>query len=88
MIGHPAFTRNSLQGPGYAALDLRRSRDFYLNRSKRDKGPITTLGLDVFNVLNHVKYAGYVGVQSSPFFGEPVSALPVRRLQVSFRFRF
>ena len=84
----PGVPRNSLQGPGYAALDLRWSRDFYLNRSKRDKGPTATLGLDAFNVLNHVNYAGYVGVQSSPFFGEPVSALPVRRLQVSFRFRF
>src|SRR5262249_33868873 len=80
--------RNSLQGPGYAGLDVRWSRDFYLNRVKRDKGPTATLGLDAFNVLNHVNYSAYVGVQSSPFFGMPVAALPVRRLQASFRFRF
>jgi hypothetical protein len=84
----PGVPRNSLQGPGYAALDVRWSRDFYLNRTQKDKGPTVTLGLDAFNVLNHVNYTGYVGVQNSPFFGEPVSALPVRRLQASFRFRF
>jgi hypothetical protein len=84
----PGVPRNSRQGPGYASLDVRWSRDFYFVHAKKDKGPTATLGLDAFNVLNHVNYGGYVGVQSSPFFGEPVSALPVRRLQASFRFRF
>lgn len=79
--------RNSVHGPGYADLDLRWSRDFFFVPSKRDKGPTATLGLDVFNVLNHVNYSGYVGVLSSPFFGKPVSALPTRRLQASLRFR-
>lgn len=80
--------RNSLQGPGYLGVDLRWSRDIYLNRSKRDKGPMMVAAVDGFNILNHVNYAGYVGVQSSPFFGQPVAALPVRRIQGSFQFRF
>lgn len=80
--------RNSLQGPGMAQLDLRWSRDFFLDRQNKDKGPAVTAGLDAFNVLNHVNYAGYVGTVSSPFFGHAVSALPVRRLQASLRFRF
>ena len=80
--------RNSLQGPGFAGLDVRWSRDFFINRKALDKGPMVTLGLDAFNVLNHVNYPSYVGVQTSPFFERPVSALPVRRLQASFRFRF
>jgi hypothetical protein len=84
----PGVPRNSLQGPGYASLDVRWSRDFFFNRAKKDKGPTATLGIDAFNFLNHVNYSGYVGVQTSPFFGQPVSALPVRRLQASFRFRF
>lgn len=84
----PGVPRNSLQGPGYAGLDVRWSRDFYFVQAKKDKGPTTTLGVDAFNVLNHVNYPSYVGVQSSPFFEKPVSALPVRRLQVSVRFRF
>ena len=75
-------------GPGYVDLDVRWSRDFYLVGAKKDKGPTATLGLDAFNVLNHVNCSGYVGVQTLPFFMQPVSALPVRRLQASFRIRF
>ena len=81
-------SRNSLQGPAYADFDVRWSRDFYFVRAKKEKGPMATLGIDAFNVLNHVNYAGYIGVLSSPFFGKPVAAQPVRRLQASFRFRF
>jgi hypothetical protein len=84
----PGVPRNSLQGPGYADLDLRWSRDFYLVKAKKEKGPMATLGIDAFDVLNHVNYPSYVGVLTSPFFGRPVSAQPGRRLQVSFRFRF
>jgi hypothetical protein len=80
--------RNSLEGPGYADLDLRWSRDFYCKPSKREKGPVATFGFDAFNVLNHVNYAFYVGSISSPFFGRAVSALPVRRLQFTVRFKF
>ena len=84
----PGVPRNSLQGPGYADLDLRWSRDFFLAAAKKDKGPTVTLGFDAFNVLNHVNYVTYIGVLSSPFFGRPVVAQPPRRLQASFRFRF
>jgi hypothetical protein len=84
----PGVPRNSLQGPGYADLDLRWSRDFYLVKSKKEKGPMATLGIDAFDALNHVNYPSYVGVLTSPFFGRPVSAQPGRRLQASFRFRF
>jgi hypothetical protein len=84
----PGVPRNSLQGPGYADLDLRWSRDFYLVKAKKDRGPVATLGLDAFDVMNHVNYQSYVGVLTSPFFGKPVAAQPDRRLQASFRFRF
>lgn len=80
--------RNSLQGPGYADFDLRWSRDFFLASAKRDKGPMVTLGVDAFNILNRVNYVSFIGDFSSPFFGKPVAAQPSRRLQVSFRFRF
>jgi hypothetical protein len=84
----PGIPRNSLQGPGYVSLDLRWSRDFFLVRGKKEKGPTATLGFDAFNVLNKVNYMGYIGDLSSPFFGKPVAAQPARRLQISFRFRF
>ncbi len=80
--------RNTLQGPGYADVDLRWSRDFFLAPTRRDKGPTVTLGFDAFNVLNRVNYISYVGDLISPFFGKPIAAQPPRRLQVSFRFRF
>lgn len=80
--------RNSLEGPGYVAVDLRLARDFFVTPSKKEKGPTITAAVDAFNVLNHVNYTGYVGNLSSPFYGRPVSANPPRRLQISVRFRF
>jgi hypothetical protein len=80
--------RNSLQGPGYADLDLRWSRNFYFTPAKRDKGPTATIGVDAFNVLNRVNYTAFVGNLSSPFFGKAVAAQPPRRLQMGLRFRF
>jgi hypothetical protein len=84
----PGVPRNSLRASGYADVDLRWSRDFFLTRAKKDKGPVATIGLDAFNVLNHVNYATYIGVLGSPLFGKPISAQPVRKLQASFRFKF
>lgn len=79
--------RNSLEGPGFAELDLRWAKDFYLTRAK-EKGPVTTIGVDAFNALNHTNYVSYIGTISSPFFGQAVSAFPPRRMQVSLRFKF
>ena len=80
--------RNSLQGPGTVNLDLRVSRDFFLSKDKKEKGKVVTFGFDAFDVINHVNYLNFVGVQSSPFFGRAVSALPTRRLQLTSRFKF
>lgn len=84
----PGVPRNSLQGPGYADIDLRWSHEFYLNKSKKTEGPGLKLGVDAFNVLNRVNYAGFVGNLSSPFFGNAVAALPPRELQFSLGFTF
>jgi Carboxypeptidase regulatory-like domain len=84
--------RNSLQGPGAATLDLRWSKEFYLkaakNGKKADEGPTVKVSLSAFNVVNRVNYTGYVGNQSSPFFGLPVAARPARRVQLNFNFSF
>ncbi|HJQ25275.1 MAG TPA: carboxypeptidase regulatory-like domain-containing protein [Blastocatellia bacterium] len=80
--------RNSLQGPGYFDLDLRWSHDFLLNKTKKDKSPAVTVGVDAFNVLNRVNEVSFVGNLSSPFFGRAIAAQPPRRLQLSFRFKF
>src|SRR5260370_42076407 len=80
--------RNNLQGPGYADLDLRWSYDFFLVKSKKEKGPVVTFGVDAFNVLNRVNLITFIGNLSSPFFGQAVAAQPPRRLQLSARIRF
>jgi hypothetical protein len=80
--------RNTKQGPGLAQLDLRWSREFKLNKQKKDEGPSMTVGLNALNVTNRVNYAGYVGNLSSPFFGQAVAARPARRVQLSLQLAF
>ncbi|MGH9309602.1 MAG: carboxypeptidase regulatory-like domain-containing protein [Vicinamibacterales bacterium] len=40
------------------------------------------------NLFNNVVYAGYSGVTTSPFFGQPTSAMPGRRVDVGMRVGF
>jgi len=40
------------------------------------------------NVLNHTNVMGFSGVMTSPFFGQPTSAGPARKLEVGARFAF
>jgi hypothetical protein len=46
------------------------------------------LYLQASNLLNHVNPINYVGVRTSPFFGQPTAALPGRRLEAGMRFSF
>jgi outer membrane receptor protein involved in Fe transport len=87
----PGVGRNSAEGPGYADLDLRWSRELWLRGGKgaaAKAGPGATLGIDAFNVLNRTNYARYIGTLTSPFFGQAIAAQPARRLQLSLRFKF
>ncbi len=83
-----AVTRNTGIGPGAAILDVRWYRDFQLRPAKKDQGMRLTLGVDAFNILNHVNFQNFVGSLTSPFFGRAVATLPPRRLQLSARFQF
>ena len=40
------------------------------------------------NLLNHTNFMGYSGVMTSPFFGQPTSAGPARKIEVGARFGF
>jgi hypothetical protein len=82
----PGVGRNSMHGPGYVDLDLNLARDFPLTRAKA--GPVATVSLNAFNVLNHPNYVSYVGVVTSPFFGMPVAALPPRQIQLNLQVKF
>ncbi len=80
-------SRNTSEGPSYADLDLRVSRDFFLS-NKKEKGMVATVAVDAFNVLNTVNYTGYIGDLSSSLFGQAVSSFPARRMQLTARFKF
>ena len=82
----PLVDRNTLEGDGYAALDLRASRDVKIGAGKEAR--TVTLGLDAFNLLNRVNYGSYVGTIGSSLFGMPVSARAPRQLQFSARLKF
>jgi outer membrane receptor protein involved in Fe transport len=79
--------RNSLRGPGFMNFDLRWSHDMTFVESSGRKVTLTA-GVDAFNVINKVNYSYFVGNQSSPFFGQPISAQAPRRLQFSLRARY
>jgi hypothetical protein len=79
--------RNSLHGPGYLDLDLNLAHDFVLTKAGKE-GPTATIGINSFNVLNHPNDVTYIGVISSPFFGQAVAALPPRRMQLDVEFKF
>jgi len=83
----PGVPRNSLDGPGFANVDLRWSREFPLPAPDGRKRS-ATIGVDAFNALNRVNYSYYVGNLSSPFFGQAVAAQAPRRIQFSLRLRY
>lgn len=80
-------SRNSLEGPGTINVDLRWSREFIVAVQGTRKRT-ATIGVDAFNVANHVNYNNPVGNLSSPFYGRSISAQAARRLQFSARIRY
>jgi outer membrane receptor protein involved in Fe transport len=82
------ISRNTLQGPGAATLDLRWSHEIQFGAAGRDERPSIQVGLDAFNVTNHVNFGTPVGNLSSPFFGQSISAQPPRRVQLSLSVTF
>ena len=83
--------RNSVEGPGYADLDLRWSRELRLGSAgapANTSGASVVLGIDAFNVLNRVNYSRYIGTLTSPFFGQAIAAQPARQIQLSARVKF
>lgn len=81
------YSRNTLHGPGLINLDLNISHDFVLSRKHKEARTLAVT-LNSFNVLNHPNDVTYIGVISSPFFGQAVAAFPPRRMQLNFEYRF
>ena len=40
------------------------------------------------NLLNHTNRSGYIGIMTSPLFGQASMALPPRRVELGLRFSF
>jgi hypothetical protein len=79
--------RNTLQGAGYASVDVRASRDVTFGKGTPQARTLT-VSLDAFNLLNHVNYGTFVGAIDSPLFGRPITARPPRQLQLSAHLKF
>ncbi len=54
----------------------------------RDKRFRTEFFVQATNLLNHANLIGFSGVQTSPFFGQAVAAMPGRRIETGMRFSF
>jgi carboxypeptidase family protein len=81
--------RNTLEGDGFASLDLRASRDVTLPGGAGAHGPRTmTIALDAFNATNRINDVNFIGTIGSPLFLQPVAARAPRQLQMSVRFTF
>jgi hypothetical protein len=79
--------RNTLHGPTYINMDLNLAHDIRLMTWK-EGGPIATISVNSFNVLNHPNDVTYIGVVGSPFFGHAVTTLPARRMQLNLEVKF
>jgi hypothetical protein len=81
----PGITRNMGRGTSFSNFDLRLAREF---RFGADARHLVGVAVEGFNILNHVSYNEFIAVTSSPLFGQPETAFPVRQLQLSMRFAF
>jgi hypothetical protein len=75
--------RNSLVGPGYAALDAMVSRKLALGDRR-----LLTLRLEVFNAMNRKNLQLPDSFVDRATFGRSLAAFPPRQLQLAARFSF
>ncbi|HEX7288527.1 MAG TPA: TonB-dependent receptor [Candidatus Angelobacter sp.] len=80
--------RNTGIGPMYSDVDIRVSRRFVLGAQREHGTRYLEVRIDAFNALNQVNATNYIGVLSSPLFGQANSALPARQLQLSMKASF
>jgi hypothetical protein len=81
--------RNALEALAYSKMDLRVTKDIKLGATAK----VQLIG-EVYNVLNHANYGGYVtqlsatSAATTARFGQPSSAQIPRQGQLAFRFAF
>lgn len=78
--------RRFFSGPGMESLDVALSRNFLVNDNRA-----LEFRAEAFNVFNHTQFFGASAVEgniSSGSFGQAVSAMPPRLMQLALRYRF
>jgi len=78
--------RRFFSGPGIENLDATLSRSFLVKENRA-----LEFRAEVFNIANHAQFFGAAAVEgnvSSGTFGQAVSAMPPRLMQLAMRFRF
>ena len=86
-LGSPGTaSRRLFYGPGMSNWDIALLKDTFLTESK-----VLEFRLETFNTFNHTQFFGANSVDGNindPTFGQVVSAMPPRLVQVSLKFRF
>jgi hypothetical protein len=82
----PGVTRNTARGAGYISIDVHLDRTFRLDFEGRKLD--CDISVDSFNVTNHRNPSTYMGVITSPLFGQPVAGYNGREMQFSLHARF
>jgi len=74
--------RNTLETDSYQNVDLSLARRFLLGASTIEGR------VEVFNLFNTTNFDEYVGSLLSPYYSQPISAFPQRRIQLAAIVRF
>jgi hypothetical protein len=82
----PGVGRNTGDGPGLISVDVHLGRKLTIQCGERRID--ADIGVDSFNVLNHTNFTTYVGVITSPLFGQANSALNGRQMQFTLQVHF
>ncbi len=64
---------SAMPGAGMSLANKRFRTEFYIQAA---------------NVINHTNRTNFIGVQTSPFFGQAIAAMPGRRMETGMRFSF
>lgn len=83
--------RNAGRGPNFTSFDLRLGRQFSFGRGPggADELPFNLeFAVEAVNLFNHVNFADFNGVQTSPFFGRANAAFDPRHITILVNFNF
>jgi hypothetical protein len=87
--GQPMILRNAGQGPRQFGLNVGLAKVVRFDDPPAGgSAPYVIFGVSAENVTNHVNFADFNGVASSPLFGTANRALTPRRVEVSLRVGF